>query len=854
MTQIVVQWHHEPKNTSSFVLERATDPSFTENPKSYPLNSDTLLFADTDREPLSRTRFTGDKRGPLLDPATDYYYRVKANLSGGGSQYTNTVSSRVSGPVRGREGDLWADVALGVSGFGENIAHHPTKYGVYHPGGVLIDKTVTPNRMYVADCNNNRILGFETTTPKDGAAIVLGQPDFDSSAANGDSSAQFFPYRGPAGPATLCFTYPIQISMGETIVRVGMALDGKGNLYVQDIFNNRILKYNDPFGTDAIADQVWGQADVAGNEPNRGMTNAGNNTLYFEHRGDVTFDPDGNLWVADSGNHRVLRFPRKPETGRIAGEADVVLGQADFSTNADYGPRRTLAQMCYPRALEFDSEGRLYVSDGISNSYDRRILVFDPPFTSGMPAAKNMPVPMDLEINRDPAREPSIVITSFVRDVNPDRMWFEKGDSFTSELVDLKQGKSITSVWCDQSSGLDVDADGNLYTINRWAGVFRYPASSWSFPWSERKNLIEPVLARTNTPTAGSTGGILGITTFGEQLVIAENSRMLIWNNYSVNKITNGAPADDVFGEDDFSTIAYRNYFSSPEEDKSGRLWVSRRVGGMASTSHHVLEVFEYPLTRNSQPVKEITLMRGDDDVLPVRGGGATHAAAADFIDFAVVGRGDKIWVADRTASRVFRINNVEGLEDPKSGPYVDVVLGQNNLTDDKPHQGKEHPDAQTLAWAYNVGVTPDERLLISDNGGECGTDQRILIYDAKRFPDNPDTCLFARDIGDPDSVIGTGGRLDIPGSSSTDPICSPFELGISAGGTIVAGMNGYSGQRFPLVYLDSRRTTLPQMALGDLTAYPTVCFIDEEGNVYVGDFDWCRVLIYKKPFKNIRH
>ena len=267
MTQIVVQWHHEPENASSFVLERATDPSLTQNLKSYPLDRDILLFADADREPLSPTRFTGDKRGPLLDPATDYYYRVRANLSGGGCQYSNIVSARVSGPVRGREGDLWADVALGVSGFGENIAYHPTKYGVYHPGGVLIDKTVTPNRMYIVDCNNNRILGFRSTTPKDGAAIALGQPDFDSSAGNGDSSAQLFPYRGPAGAATLCFTYPIQISMGETIVRVRMALDEKGNLYVPDIFNNRILKYNDPFGTDAIADQVWVRPTLPATNP-----------------------------------------------------------------------------------------------------------------------------------------------------------------------------------------------------------------------------------------------------------------------------------------------------------------------------------------------------------------------------------------------------------------------------------------------------------------------------------------------------------------------------------------------------------------------------------------------------------
>jgi hypothetical protein len=41
-------------------------------------------------------------------------------------------------------------------------------------------------------------------------------------------------------------------------------------------------------------------------------------------------------------------------------------------------------------------------------------------------------------------------------------------------------------------------------------------------------------------------------------------------------------------------------------------------------------------------------------------------------------------------------------------------------------------------------------------------------------------------------------------------------------------------------------------MALGDFTAYPTTCYVDKDDNVYVGDWDWSRVLIYKRPFKNV--
>ena len=183
----------EPANTSSFRLERLTSRSFTENLKTYSIDKGTRPFSDTDREPVSKRRFMPDRNGPVLDPKTTYYYCAKAKLNGGGSLCSNTVAARVSGPVRGKEGDLWADVAPGKPNFGENVAHHPTKYGFSHPGGVLIDKTVKPNRMYIADCNNNRILGFKSTSPKDGADIVLGQPDLNSSAGNGDSCASCFP-------------------------------------------------------------------------------------------------------------------------------------------------------------------------------------------------------------------------------------------------------------------------------------------------------------------------------------------------------------------------------------------------------------------------------------------------------------------------------------------------------------------------------------------------------------------------------------------------------------------------------------------------------------------------------------
>ena len=52
---------------------------------------------------------------------------------------------------------------------------------------------------------------------------------------------------------------------------VGLAMDSNQNLYVADVWNNRVLMYRNPFTDDAVADAVWGQADFAGNLCNRGQ-------------------------------------------------------------------------------------------------------------------------------------------------------------------------------------------------------------------------------------------------------------------------------------------------------------------------------------------------------------------------------------------------------------------------------------------------------------------------------------------------------------------------------------------------------------------------------------------------------
>ena len=178
---------------------------------------------------------------------------------------------------------------------------------------------------------------------------VLGQPDFDSSTANngGVSAARL---SGPTSMAT-----------GPT-----------GKVFVADTKNNRILRWS---SANAIidgssAEAVLGQADFTSTSANRGGSVAAN-TLY-EPLG-IYVTSSGALYVADSQNHRVLRFDNA-ESASDGANADAVLGQGDFTSN---DPNRrenvTANSLRVPKDVFVDGSGNLWVADFLNH----RVLRYD---------------------------------------------------------------------------------------------------------------------------------------------------------------------------------------------------------------------------------------------------------------------------------------------------------------------------------------------------------------------------------------------------------------------------------------------------------------------------------------------
>lgn len=86
----------------------------------------------------------------------------------------------------------------------------------------------------------------------------------------------------------------------------------------------------------------------------------GNATDPFKGPEYLAFDKAGNLFVSDTGNHRVQRIDQ--QTGAVT----TVVGTGAAGDSGDGGPALSALVNC-PIALAFDSAGNLYIADGCSN-------------------------------------------------------------------------------------------------------------------------------------------------------------------------------------------------------------------------------------------------------------------------------------------------------------------------------------------------------------------------------------------------------------------------------------------------------------------------------------------------------
>ena len=197
------------------------------------------------------------------------------------------------------------------------------------PLGVAVD---TAGNVYIADALNHRIRRID----------ILGVIETIAGSGDGVSEENFTgDYGGDSGPAT-----------GALLARPDdIAVDNMGNVYIADSFNHRIRKVD----ASGIIDTIAGTGERGFGGDGGPATSA---LLTFPQG--VATDSAGNIYIADAGNNRIRVVDSTGVIRTIAGTGGIGFDGRGFG--GDGGPA-TSALLASPSGVALDSAGNLYIAD-----------------------------------------------------------------------------------------------------------------------------------------------------------------------------------------------------------------------------------------------------------------------------------------------------------------------------------------------------------------------------------------------------------------------------------------------------------------------------------------------------------
>ena len=349
-----------------------------------------------------------------LDQAwTDWPTSVAVDSSGN-VYFAEWKTNRVR--VVDRTGLVRTVAGNGLHGFGGD-GGPATAARLADPSAIALD---AQGNLYVADADNNRIRKIDAS----GTISTL--------AGTGNWGSE-----GDGGPAV----------QAEFSAVYGIAVDSGGNVYVSDTWNDRIRKI-DASGTITT---VAG----TGEEGYLGDGGPALEARLDKPRG-IAVDAAGNLFIADSENHRVRRVGMDGMIETIAGT-----GEAGFS--GDGGPA-TAASLSEPVAVAVSDEGIVVIAD--SENARIRMIGGDGTISTVMGAEEyafgEAPGPgtqVSLGSPRSVAFTPDADL--YVADAYRDRIYRLDSDGWAEVLV----GLGIRDL--QSPGGVAADAEGNIFVADR---------------------------------------------------------------------------------------------------------------------------------------------------------------------------------------------------------------------------------------------------------------------------------------------------------------------------------------------------------------------------------------------------
>jgi DNA-binding beta-propeller fold protein YncE len=322
-----------------------------------------------------------------------------------GCETTTGVATQDSG--ESAKTVMVSTIAGGELGFADGIVSDARFFG---PSGIASDAA---GNLYVADTANGRI---RKITPAGEVSTLAGGEEGFADGIGSDAEFQF-PF--------------------------GIASDAAGNLYVSEILNHRVRKMAPAGEVSTLAGGEKGFADGVGSDAS------------FNEPIGITTDAAGNLYVADTKNHRIRKITPAGEVSTLVG------GERGFADGIGSD-----ARFNEPGGIAIDAAGNLYVAD----SMNRRIRKITPAgdvstlagsetgFADGIESDAKFDHPLGITIDA--------AGNLYVADSNNNRIRKITPAGEVSTLAGSEQGfadgfgSDAKFYW---PSGITIDAAGNLY-------------------------------------------------------------------------------------------------------------------------------------------------------------------------------------------------------------------------------------------------------------------------------------------------------------------------------------------------------------------------------------------------------
>lgn len=742
--------------------------------------------------------------------------------------------------------------ALGQADLRQNAVNMVGAGTLNAPTGVAVDST---GHLYVSDTLNHRVLGWENVASfQNGAAavLVLGQQNFQSTIPNGIGS------KGLNAPG-------------------GLAVDPlTGNLYVADVGNNRVVRFPSPFANQSNVnpDAVYGQEDFTKHTANPG--GAGNKTLNVPRA--VACDAKGDLWVSDTGNNRVLRFPASVlNTADPA--ADIILGQPNAtSIKANRGGAVSGSGFSNPWGLTFDAKGNLYVADFLN----ARVLEFANPVASAstastvfgqtlftvrtvpaIPTASSLAGPVGIAVDATG--------NLFIAVPGDNRvLMFPAGSAsgaaatrvigqpdFATNTVDTGAFPETSANSLALIENIAVDAQGDLVVADSGNNRVLFFAAG--------TGTAARVLGQTgftgNGPNQIKPGSInaaykiaIDYSQSPYALYVSDtnNNRVLIWKDSA--HFHSGQPADLVIGQPNMTTAAANVDGGAKRTASSTGLAAPRGIAVesngdlfVADSANNRVLHYPRPVAQAGRITPDVVLGQTDftsSDVTTASAGSLTSPAGL------AIGPNGDLFVADSGNNRV-----LEFASGPKTGAIALRVYGQASFTTSSL---STTVSAETLTAPQGLAVDKSYNLYVADVGAN-----RVSVF--------PNTSA-APQAGLPASlVLGQADFSHSAGSGAATGLHSPLDVALDSGGNIfvsdtannrvavfpslanllVAAGPPYSsyvaiGQQ-KVTGTAANWDTTDGLATPEGLIAPAGLFVDRQDTLYVGDAGNSRVVQYLK-------